>query len=352
MYRPPDTFPVIFHSQHSALSAMPDALRHPLLFLLAFTFLIAAPAQAQDSDELGDALSSIGETYADSYTQPVTDALGADLNAGLFRTAEVGGEGVIPVVGVYVGVAGMGAFTSGSASSFAPQDETITTDDGRTLDITYGPDRVPTAFGDESSPGQATISDRDPRTPDETVDLPRGLLNTPVAPLAVPQIGAGTVLGTDAQLRYLPETSISDYGSVSMFGLSVRHSLSQYIPLSPINLAVQGTWQNLSVSGNEEPNSGKIIDASGWVLNAQISKSVPVAPITVYGGLQYEKFGVDVGYTFQTDAGTSTVSLNQDAANSVRALAGISVTLAIIQLNVDYALSSNNTVSAGVGLTL
>lgn len=331
---------------------MPNALRRTLLVPLAFAFLIAAPVQAQNSDELGDALSSIGQTYADSYTQPITDALGADLNAGLFRTAEVGGEGVIPVIDVYVGVAGMGAFTSGSASSFAPQDETITTDDGRTLDITYGPDRVPTAFGDESSPGQATISDQNPLTPDETVDLPRGLINTPVAPLAVPQIGAGTVLGTDAQLRYLPETDISDYGSVSLFGLSVRHSLSQYIPLSPINLAVQGTWQRLSVSGNVEPNAGEIIDASGWALNAQISKSVPLAPITFYGGVQYEQFGVDVGYTFQTNAGTSTVSLDQDASNSVRALAGVSITLAIIQLNVDYALSSNNTVSAGVGLTL
>jgi hypothetical protein len=77
-----------------------------------------------------------------------------------------------------------------------------------------------------------------------------------------------------------------------------------------------------------------------------------VAPITFYGGVQYEQFGVDVGYTFQTDAGTSTVSFDQDASNSVRALAGVSITLAIIQLNVDYALSSNNTVSAGVGLTL
>jgi len=77
-----------------------------------------------------------------------------------------------------------------------------------------------------------------------------------------------------------------------------------------------------------------------------------VAPITFYGGVQYEKFGVDVGYTFQTDAGTSTVSLDQDASNSVRALAGVSVTLAVVQVNVDYALSGNNTVSAGIGLTL
>ena len=318
--------------------------------LIALTVLIVPPTQAQD--ELGDALDSIGQQYADGYTQPVTDALGATLNAGLFRTAEVGGEGIIPVIDIYVGVAGMGALTSGSESSFAPQDETILTDDGRTLNVSYEPDRVPTVFGEETSPGRAVIADPASGT-SETVSLPPGLLDTPIAPLAVPQIGAGTVLGTDAQVRFLPETSISDYGSVSLFGLSVRHSLSQYIPLSPVELAVQGTWQSLSLSGSDDSiNSGEIVDASGWALNAQVSKSVPVAPITFYGGLQYEQFGVDVGYTFQTEAGTSTVSLDQDAANNVRALAGVSVTLALIQLNVDYALSSTNTVSAGLGVTL
>jgi hypothetical protein len=264
----------------------------------------------------------------------------------------VGGEGIFPVIDIYVGVAGMGAFTSGS--SFQPRDEQIevTTDQGTVTGTIQHPNEVPTVFGEEEAPPDAQIDYDDSRIDDESVPLPPGLLNTSIAPLAIPQIGAGTIFGTDAQLRYLPETDISDYGSVSLFGLSVRHSLSQYIPLSPINLAVQGTWQRLSVSGNAEPNAGEIIDASGWALNAQISKSVPVAPITFYGGVQYEQFGVDVGYTFQTDAGTSTVSFDQDASNSVRALAGVSITLAIIQLNVDYALSSNNTVSAGVGLTL
>ena len=322
--------------------------------LVALAVLIVPPSQAQDRDvdELGGALSSIGQQYADNYTQPVTDALGANLNAGLFRTAEVGGEGIVPVIDLYVGVAGMGALTSGSADSFAPESETITTDDGRMLDVSYQPDQVPTVFGEESSPGQAVITDRASGT-SETVRLPPGLLNTPIAPLAIPQIGAGTVFGTDAQVRFLPETSISDYGSVSLFGLSVRHSLSQYIPLSPVNLAVQGTWQSLSLSGSDGSiNSGEIVDASGWALNAQVSKSVPVAPITFYGGLQYEQFGVDVGYTFQTSAGTSTVSFEQDASNNVRALAGVSVTLAVIQVNVDYALASNNTVSAGVGIAL
>ncbi|WP_263786222.1 DUF6588 family protein [Salinibacter grassmerensis] len=324
-----------------------------LPLLIALAFLIVPPSQAQDTDELGNALSSIGQQYADSYTQPVTDALGANLNAGLFRTAEVGGEGIIPVIDVYVGVAGTGALTSGLQDSFQSQEDDEFKSGGNTFTIDYPENTdLPTVFGDKNFSGEAEILNEDGQKVG-SASLPSGLLDTPIAPLAVPQIGAGTVLGTDAQVRFLPETSISDYGSVSLFGLSVRHSLSQYIPLSPVNLAVQGTWQSLSLSGaDDSANPGEIVDASGWALNAQVSKSVPVAPITFYGGLQYEQFGVDVGYTFETDAGTSTVSFDQDASNSVRALAGVSVTLAVIQLNVDYALASNNTVSAGVGIAL
>ena len=333
-----------------------------LPFLIVLAVLIVPPSQAQnrDTDELGGALSSIGQQYADNYTQPITDALGANLNAGLFRTAEVGGEGIIPVIDVYVGVAGLGALTSGSKTAFRLSEDDIPTDD-KTLTIEYPDEDLPTVFGEENSPRNATLKENGQEVGD--VELPPGLLDTPIAPLAIPQIGVGTVFGTDAQVRFLPETSISDYGSVSLFGLSVRHSLSQYIPLSPVNLAVQGTWQSLSLSGSDDSiNSGEIVDASGWALNAQVSKSVPVAPITFYGGLQYEQFGVDVGYTFeattnqrgnsQTSTTTSTVSFEQDASNNVRALAGVSVTLAVIQLNVDYALASNNTVSAGVGITL
>lgn len=320
--------------------------------LVLIALLAAAPAKAQNSPEFADALGRVGEQYALNYARPVTDALGANLNAGLFRTAEIGGEGILPVIDLYVGVAGMGTLTSGLGTSFTPQERTITTDRGRTLTISYEPDQVPTAFGEERSPGQAVITDQASGM-SETVNLPPGVLDTPIAPLVVPQIGAGTVLGTDAQLRFLPETNFSDYGSVSLFGLSVRHSISQYIPLSPVNIAVQGSWQSLSLSGTEDSdNSGNIVDASGWALNAQVSKGVPVVPITFYGGLQYERFGVDVGYTYQTDIGTSTVSFEQDASNNVRVLAGMSVTLALLQINVDYALSSNNTVSAGMGLAL
>ena len=336
---------------------MDRLVRRSLFLLFVAAFFAAAPTQAQDPDDLGDALNNIGSNYADNYTQPITDALGGGLNAGLFRTADFGGTGLVPVIDVYVGVSAMGTFTSGSADSFRPEDEQIdiNTDQGtvtRTIDY---PDengtnqKVPTVFGEEESPGMATISDGDPKTDDPTVELPPGLLNTSIAPIAVPQVGVGTVFGTDAQLRYLPETDISDYGSVSVFGLAVRHSLSQYIPLSPVAIAVQGSWQSVGLSGTQQ---GDILEATGWALNAQVSRSIPVLPVTFYGGLQYEKFTVDVDYTFQTSVGTSDISLSQEAQNNVRALAGVSISLLVARLNVDYALGANNVVSAGLGVTL
>jgi len=332
--------------------------RNALLSLLLLVVLPPLSAQAQNSDELGDALSTIGRTYADNYAQPVTNALGANLNAGLLRTAEFGDTGLLPVIDVYAGVVAMGAFVPKSAESFRITENDEFESGGNTYEIDY-PDNtdLPTAFGNEDFSGTADILDKDTQRKVDEVSLPPGLLNTSVAPLLVPQVGVGTALGTDAQLRYLPEVRRSGYGSVSFFGLSVRHSISQYIPLLPLNIAVQGTWQQLSISGTEGgPNSDKIADASGWALNAHASKDISVLPLTVYGGVQYERFGADLDYTFSTtvngEKATSTIQFEQDAANNVRALAGITLSLKILRLNVDYALSSSNTVSAGVGFIL
>lgn len=333
-------------------------LRRSSFIFVALALFVGAPLQshAQSPDNLSEALNTIGKSYADSYTQPVTDALGGGLNAGLFRTADFGGTGLVPVIDVYVGVAGMGTFTSGSQSSFQPEDEPIEGIGNNQTMIRY-PSEAPTVFGEEQSPSDAYIDyngNGTQDTEDPDISLPPGLVNTSIAPLAVPQVGVGTVLGTDAQLRYLPETDISSYGSVSVFGLSVRHSLSQYIPLSPVALSVQGTWQSIAISGVQQDD---VVDASGWALNAQVSKSVPVAPITFYGGLQYEKFTVDLNYAFETtgpngNTVTKDLSLEQEAQNNFRALGGVSVSLLFLRINADYALGANNVGSVGVGIIL
>jgi len=324
------------------------------LFCVVLALFLITGSAAQAQDDLSESLRVVGETYADNYTQPFTDALGGGLNAGLFRTARFEEIGLIPTVDLYVGVTAMGVSTDGSEDSFRLPNEEIETQIGgqtRTLVVEYPNRDLPTAFGDNASPGTATVRDKETGTVVDEIRLPSSLLDTPMAPVAVPQVGIGTVFGTDAQVRYVPETEIDDYGSVSLVGVAVRHSVSQYLPRLPVSLAVQGSWQSLDLSGTQQDD---IVDATGWAVNAQVSKSLSV--FTFYGGLQYEQFDVDVNFVFESNTleglATSEITLDQEASNQTRALAGVSISLAIVRLNVDYAVSANNTVTAGLGLML
>jgi len=327
-------------------------LRYSAAFVLGILLCTASLPAAHAQDDVEEALSAIGQQYAGNYLQPVSDALGAGLNSGLFRTAKVGSGGILPGIDLYIGVAAMGVSTAGSDDSFRLSTDQVTINEGtaqeRTLLIEY-PDRdLPTAFGENESPGEAEIRDAETNVKVGDVALPASLLDTPLAPTVVPQVGIGTVFGTDAQVRFLPETEISNYGSVGLTGVALRHSVSQYVPLLPVDLAVQGSWQQLDISGPEQDD---ILETTAWALNAQVSKSFTLA--TLYGGLQYETTDVDVEYQFTApDGGTSTLRLDQDASTNVRALAGVSFSLAVVRLNVDYAIGANNTVTAGLGLNL
>lgn len=317
-----------------------------------FLGLLLAPPLSH-AQELGEELSAIGEQYAEGYVSPLTEALGADLNGGLFRTADVG-DGFIPGLpfNVYLGVSTSGALIPDSRKAFTFERETIQ-QNGQTIEVFANTvdNQVPTIFGNTDPEGQLIF--REPNTNQTTSrNVIRGLVDTPVAPLPVPQLGIGAVMGTDVQIRYLPSMSYSNYGNVGLTGLAVRHDLDQYVPgPTPLSIAAQVAWNELVI----EDEGTEVLNASGWAANLQASKSLPVAPITFYGGLQYEEFSADYNYAFQSPfagGGETELTLSQEASNNVRALAGVTLTLAVLQINVDYALSQNNTLTAGVGLRL
>ena len=341
--------------------------------LLLSALLLAPTTRAQPNpqdleslDELSSALQVLGSQYADRYVQPVSDALGSGMHAGLFRTAEVGG-GIFPVLDVYVGVSVSGALMASSDKSFSPNfQETIQSSTGETLtlEVVGQADRLPTAFG-STEPPNARLSIKGPNGNEVgSALLPPGLVDTPIAPLIVPQVGIGSLLGTDVQLRYLPETRLYQYGTVGLFGVAVRHSLTQYIPASPLSISVQGAWNSATLgttaiqAGNTEVSD--VLDAQGWAFNLQASKSLPLLPVTFYGGLQYEKFNTEYSYVFDP-SGTADgsfqadpieLSLDQEATNTFRGLAGVSITLAVVRLNVDYAIAANDALTFGLGVKL
>lgn len=323
-------------------------LRIALLLTVSSLLLTPGLAHAQD---LGGELGKVGEAYADGYVQPMTNAFGSDLNAGLFRTADVG-SGFLPLlpVDVYVGVSASAALLTAADRQFTFEGETIQ-QSGQTINISASSNKVPTAFG-STSPSGRLVFDYENTPVSEEQSIPPGLVESTVAPFFVPQIGLGSVAGTDVQIRYLPKMSIFDFGVVGVNGLAVRHDLDQWIPVPlPLNIAAQGAWNQVVI---EDGGGSEVMNASGWAFNLQASKGVPVLPVVVYGGLQYESFGVDYNYTFEGPlGGTSEFQLSQDAATSQRLIAGVSFTLAVVRVNVDYAVTNhNNVATAGIGVRL
>ena len=84
---------------------------------LGIAFLASRPVSAQ---QLPDVIADVGAEYAELYLQPVVNAFGADINAGLIHTAKVGG-GALPF-DLFLGIKVMGA---------------LIPDIDRTLDIAY-----------------------------------------------------------------------------------------------------------------------------------------------------------------------------------------------------------------------
>jgi hypothetical protein len=180
--------------------------------------------------------------------------------------------------------------------------------------------------------------------PNGYITLPPGIDVTSV-PVAFPQIGA-SLLGTEVILRYLPEVDITDENKVSLFGIGVKHNVTRYIPLVPVDVSVQLLYNTFTVSN--------LIDVNNIAFNAHASKTFGV--ITPYFGLQYESTTVDLDYTISGDPNSGDPSLRQDkdvkvsidGDNSFRATLGASLKLAIIVLNIDYSISSQSILSGGL----
>jgi hypothetical protein len=331
--------------------------------IILATTLLAAPAQAQDNgdgeDGLGETLEQVGELYGKPYVQPLVDGIGADLNSGLFQSADVSG-GMLPLVDVYVGLKGFGAFVGSGSESFDLQLEDgesfqIPNSDGEEviIDGDQTLEDLPTFFGTDQ-PGERELNVRGRGGFNETVEFEpiQGFLQTSVTPLAAPHVEIGSsVIGTSLTLRYIPHAlsaAYQDYGSIGMYGVGVRHDIGQYVPLLPMSLAAQVMYQNVNVRDTDD---AEVLAINNWAGNVAVSKSFFVA--TIYGGLQLESAGVTVDYDIpRPNSEPIPINYELNGANSVRALAGVSIHPGPVAFNVDFSLASVPVITAGVGLTL
>jgi len=271
------------------------------------------------AQNLEDYLSAYTGDNGKGYVKPLADAFGANINSGFYHDADIPFAGV----NIYVGVVTMTAFVS---------------DDSKTFDAKTGefflPEttvKVPTIFGDT----EGTTVDGNAGT---SYKFPGGL-GISKLPIAVPQITVGSFMGTDATLRYIQLDVDDNIGELSVFGFGVRHSISQYIPLFPLNIAGGLYYQTFDV--------GDIIEANAFALSVQGSYSLPF--FTFYGGLSYETASLDIKYEFGSGEDTEEISFSLDAENNVRLTLGAAVQLSVFTLHADYNIGNQDVFVLGLG---
>lgn len=319
-------------------------MRKPLVFFLLVVAWLAMPT-AGHGQSISEVLSKIAGDNAKNYIQPAVDAFGANLNSGLYYTADVHG-----VLGFDIGLRAMVVFVPDDQLKFvAVLPDSVVGPGGTKIASGYPRNHeTATVWGGKGQEGVQSTNSSVPPFP-----FPGGV-DLKTVPLAVPQLSVGLPLGTEILLRYLPTIKISEsIGKLSFFGIGLRHDIDQYIPVPgfPIDISAQFVYQSFSVKDTADRN---ILDTKAISLGAQVSKTFAIA--TLYGGIAYENTAITIGPYQHADPSTgTTITINAfdvTAKNNFRFTVGAGIKLAIINLNIDYSLASTSVLSAGLSLGL
>jgi Family of unknown function (DUF6588) len=284
-------------------------------FLLAFCLLFLSKPAFSQSDQF----SLLNPTEVGKFAQPLATTLGTGLNSGGFYTANIPS-----LFGFSISIRGMYIFVPNDQLTFTPS-----------LPSGYTSDKSTATFWG----GEGTVY----TGPYGYITYPNGI-NQKSVPFGVPQVTA-SLMGTEVLVRYLPSINVGGR-NVNFFGFGLRHSISQYIPMVPVDIAVQFLYNKITMTN--------LVSANAYAFNGEVSKSFGL--FTAYGGLQYESSKFNITYTIKGDPNSGDPELRQDQNVNVnlngkdkfRVILGGSVKMAFFVLNVDYNLSSQSVLSGGL----
>jgi hypothetical protein len=259
------------------------------------------------------------------YIQPLGDMFGANLNAGMFHSAAIPEDGfhfridVIAMASLVQDKDRM--YEAGLPSGFVPQG---------------GSTRTATIFGGRGTTFRDVNSGLEYKGTD-------GLLNMNYFPLFVPQITIGTILGTQASVRYIstPSLSSNKLPPTRLFGAGIRHSISRYITDSPIDMSIGGFYSVFSV--------GDILEFTGTTVNLQLSKSFSL--LTLYSGTAWEHSDMQAHYSYRAteNAAPTPVNVALTGGNTFRVTTGLMIDLQAIRLFADANFGTVQHFSGGIG---
>lgn len=323
--------------------------------MMCIVLFAASASQADFEEDLGKLLEENGTLYM----QPLVNSVSIDLNTGLYHSAEVHS-----LFGFDIGLKAVTVLVPDDAKTFEfvlPESETFTIE-GYTVTIDLNgcanDEDIPTVLGSKEAVNplskdntiavlETALADEIGLTPAEIADLQphieavaEDIVNIMPAlagvdlgfiPLAFPQASLGVGFGTDLMLRFFPATDLGGGFEIGFVGFGARHSISQYIPLCPVDIAVMAAYQSLKV--------GTVLESNHINLNAAVSKDLPF--ITLFGGLGYDISNLEMTYIYEEGTpDEEEISYSIDGENGVRANAGLSLNLIpFTRIVFDYTVS-------------
>ncbi len=288
--------------------------RLSLLVITGLLLIATAGLKAQSvEDYLSDILANgYGENYIKGYVQPLSTSLGTALGGALYHRG---------------GTKGFPRFDIGLSAVYVP-----IPDGGKSFKSTNAAidGNVPTVFGTDDPDNQLAI-------PGTNADF-----------FALPMLHAnvGLIANLEATARFT-KVNLSDVGDLTVFGGGLKYGLSELLPIGllPLDFSIQAAYHKFTL--------GDIIDAGTFSMNFQASVSIPLFPVSVYGGAGFDRSSM----TVKTDAfdlpGVNDLGdVVVDGKNGLRYNLGVSLTLLLLNVHVDYNIGEYSSLGAGVMIVL
>jgi hypothetical protein len=348
-----------------------------VICLLAF---VGSLATAQD---LQQQLSKLGHDAAVGYVTPILAGWGNDLNSAIYYSADLH-----DVLGFDVGVkAAMSRFTDAD-KTYSLAIPSISVDPSALGLSTIGGIAVPTgtkiiltsgvnypssitantAVGAKdntiiktNSGSTGVVSSSNPLLDGQHVavpanqpilTLPGGFdLGTLGVPLPMPQLNLGLPFGLEFMLRYVPTISAGDAGKFNYSGFGLRYSISQWLPLFPVDIAAHFMTQKMNFKSKDDKD---IFSAKGTAYGIEVSKKLFI--LTLYGGFQLESSTLTLsdfqGYSAELGQTVTVPGFEVNGSNKSRFTVGARLLLLIINVHAEYSIAKNPVIAVGAGITI
>ncbi len=350
-------------------------------------FLLFSAGFSQEEKSLTETLQNLSADAASSYLGPIGSGFGANLNAGWFHKAPqdekfgfdlelgfvfMGSQ--FPDDATHFSTSGKFKFSSTEAEEIlsvdpnwaslptAVQDEFKEILASQAFDVNM---EGATIIGSEDDPITITFpgqtitepnSGQEITVEDQTVVLPvagfKNLADAKMLPMMAPQFSIGTIYGTQATFRYLPDVQLdADLGKFSYFGFGIQHNPAAWLPVPlPLDVSAGFFTQSLKI--------GKLFTTSttAFGLNASKQFGFEALNITPYAGFMLESSTMEVTYDFIVNSPsgpiTQKINFEIEGANKTRLTIGLSIRFLIININADYNIGKYNNFSAGINFAI